>query len=77
MPAWSNHTAFGGTGADRRENQKRCCGAPTGSSCWKEPYWGIFDTHRGGKPDRYACDRHLHNAIDRERGGLVVNAEHH
>jgi hypothetical protein len=37
----------------------------------------VYDTHHGGKPDRYACDRHLHNAIDRERGALVVPAEHH
>jgi len=59
------------------EQQPTCVGAPTGSVCGEAPKWGVFDRHRGGKPDRYACDRHLHNAIDRERGGLVVPAPYY
>jgi hypothetical protein len=54
---------------------KQCVGVrtPTASSqCW-EPPWAIFDTHRGGRPDRFACDAHLHLAIDRERGALVLS----
>jgi hypothetical protein len=59
---------------------KRCAGVtfPTGSTqCWKPPVWAVYDTHHGGPPDRYACDRHLHNAVDRERGALVVPADCH
>ena len=59
---------------------KQCAGVrtPTGSSqCWEAPQWGIYDTHHGGEPARFACDRHLHLAIDRERGGLVVSARWH
>lgn len=59
---------------------KQCAGVQyaTGSApCYEPPPWAIYDTHHGGKPDRYSCHRHLHSHIDPERGALVVPAEHH
>jgi hypothetical protein len=62
--------------------RKTCAGAaprgPAGArgACFAEPQWGVFDTHHAGQPDRYTCDAHLHAAIDRERGALIVPFRH-
>jgi hypothetical protein len=40
------------------------------------PCAGHRDTHHAGQPDRYTCDAHLHAAIDRERGALIVPFRH-
>jgi hypothetical protein len=48
-----------------------CLGAQfaTGSSaCWTTPVWVV----RSDDGTRLACDRHVHGAIDRERGSLVL-----
>lgn len=53
-----------------------CAGAQfaTGNaSCWETPVWEVSDPDwqiAGRK--RYACNRHVHGVIDRERGSLVM-----
>ncbi len=51
---------------------KQCVGAPHSGSCWNLPRWAVQTV--GHREMRYACDRHLHNAVPREDAAASVMA---